>query len=65
MADATIEFNENGPFIVKGVAHCRNSRGEPIPVQESTMYLCRCGGSQKKPFCDGSHWNVGFKDDKN
>lgn len=63
MAEATIEFNENGPYMVKGVAHCRNSRGEPITVQD-TIYLCRCGASKNKPYCDGSHGNIGFKDEK-
>lgn len=59
MTEATIEPIENGPLMVKGVTQCRNSRGEAITVQE-TMYLCRCGGSQKKPFCDGTHKKIGF-----
>src|SRR5438128_975495 len=32
---------------------CANVRG---------VALCRCGGSKKKPFCDGSQWAVGFRD---
>ncbi len=29
--------------------------GKPV------AYLCRCGGSSKKPYCDGTHRRVGFK----
>ena len=32
-------------------------------ASEEHYTLCRCGASKNKPFCDGSHWHVGFKDE--
>jgi len=61
---ANIELTRDGPLVVKGVAELRNSRGEPIPAKDP-IYLCRCGGSANKPFCDGTHKKIGFKDEKN
>jgi CDGSH-type Zn-finger protein len=57
--DTAIELIKDGPVMVKGVVRFINSRGEPIQVQE-IMYLCRCGGSKNKPFCDGTHKKIGF-----
>lgn len=59
MADVTIELVENGPIRATGLTRLQNSRGEPIAL-ERTVYLCRCGGSNKKPFCDGTHKKIGF-----
>ena len=54
---AVIEPLENGPLRVKGVKECRNSRGETIKTEE-TIFLCRCGASKNKPYCDGSHVTI-------
>ncbi len=64
MSDATSEtpaiaLEDDGPLKVTGVKTLTNSRGEPVKVRE-TMYLCRCGASKNKPFCDGTHKAIGF-----
>jgi CDGSH-type Zn-finger protein len=32
-----------------------------LPTGKETIALCRCGHSKNKPFCDGSHKQVGFQ----
>ena len=56
---ATIEPRLDGPLIVKGMTQCWNSRGEELSAKDP-FYLCRCGASANKPFCDGSHKKIGF-----
>ena len=34
------------------------------PESKEHYTLCRCGGSKNKPFCDGTHWYINFKDDE-
>jgi len=43
----------NGPIYAKGKLKIIDSKGNVQEVEEA--YLCRCGRSQNKPFCDGSH----------
>jgi CDGSH-type Zn-finger protein len=36
------------------------SDGQPVEVR-NRVTLCRCGHSENKPFCDGTHEEIGFK----
>jgi CDGSH-type Zn-finger protein len=51
----------NGPLFVLGGVPVVGGDGEPYEVRNRQV-LCRCGFSQNKPFCDGSHAIVGFRD---
>jgi len=64
MADVRITVNRNGSYKVEvdGTLELVDHEGQPIPHREGRpIYLCRCGGSQKKPFCDGAHSRIGFE----
>ena len=52
---------KDGPYAVTGGIELVDvARGEGASTEHYT--LCRCGASKNKPFCDGSHWEAGFKD---
>jgi CDGSH-type Zn-finger protein len=59
----TIECKPNGPYIVKGLENLNAATGAAI-ASKPVMALCRCGGSDGKPFCDGTHQRNGFTDAK-
>jgi CDGSH-type Zn-finger protein/uncharacterized Fe-S cluster protein YjdI len=52
----------NGPVHVEGNFELRSQskRGELIS-RGSDAWLCRCGGSENKPFCDGTHRKIDFQ----
>ena len=61
-----IVVSKDGPYEVAGAPELRLESGEsPTPNSKDRYTLCRCGGSKNKPFCDGTHWEIEFKDEKN
>ena len=50
----------DGPLLLSGDVTIRAGSGR-IAWQGDNAALCRCGASKNKPFCDGSHKEVGFK----
>ncbi len=61
MAEVRITPTENGPYKVQGPVQLIDLEGNPIEVPGETIFLCRCGGSTNKPFCDGTHSKIGFQ----
>lgn len=58
----TIKANQNGSFRVEGPIRLIDADGNEYPVPEGKgVSLCRCGGSTRKPFCDGTHSRIGFE----
>ena len=57
---AKITPKENGPLIVEGVPNLRAPVGREMGADKPVYALCRCGLSNNKPYCDGSHIAGGF-----
>jgi CDGSH-type Zn-finger protein len=71
--EAKVQISKNGPYVVSGNLPIRketigtNAEGESVKwiqgesfASKEEVYLCRCGHSAKKPFCDGSHTKAKF-----
>jgi 3-phenylpropionate/trans-cinnamate dioxygenase ferredoxin subunit len=61
VSDIRIQITENGPYKVTGDVELLDSAGDPVRTQGGAVFLCRCGGSTNKPFCDGTHSQIGFQ----
>ncbi len=56
-----VVVTDNGPYAVSGAIELMGVEfGDGASKEHYT--LCRCGASKNKPFCDGSHWSVEFRD---
>ena len=61
MSDVVIKIRENGPILVTGSVILTDHLGNKFDTGgQPNIALCRCGHSQKKPFCDGTHKTTGF-----
>ena len=58
--ETTIDTRPNGPFHVRGKVRILGPGGRLIR-EDTRVALCRCGYSENKPFCDGSHRRAGFR----
>ncbi len=55
-----IQLLPNGPLQVIGHVNVINEQGESVIKSEKT-FLCRCGSSANKPYCDGTHRKIEFR----
>ena len=56
-----VTVTNDGPYAITGGVELMDVPfGEGASREHYT--LCRCGGSKNKPFCDGAHWSLGFRD---
>jgi CDGSH-type Zn-finger protein len=51
---------ENGPYKLEDCEQITRMTDGRVFEIDGTAYLCRCGGSKNKPFCDGTHKTNGF-----
>jgi CDGSH-type Zn-finger protein len=58
----SITVSKDGPYEVSGGAQLLEATWAQ-GASTDRYTLCRCGGSKNKPFCDGTHWSIGFKDE--
>ena len=61
--EASINLSKDGPYHVAGGVQLEDYGGSR-PQSREHYTLCRCGDSKNKPFCDGTHWYIQFRDDE-
>ena len=62
MTEVKITVRNDGSLLVSGPITLEDAVGQTFGLSgRTTIGLCRCGHSENKPFCDGSHARAGFK----
>lgn len=62
-AGVSIAATPHGPIVVKGPVRLELPTGRQ-EERKGAFSLCRCGQTQRSPFCDGSHATTGFRSPK-
>jgi CDGSH-type Zn-finger protein/uncharacterized Fe-S cluster protein YjdI len=57
--ESTVQPQQDGPLFVRGKVRIVDASGYPVR-EDTRVALCRCGASGNKPFCDGTHGEIGF-----
>ena len=60
--ETRVEVMKNGPLLVYGTLEVIGKDGS-LTIKNKTTAFCRCGSSGNKPYCDGSHMKVDFRDE--
>ncbi len=62
MPDVKITCRNNGPLRIEGDFVLVDQDGNPFDLAGRTfLSLCRCGASENKPLCDGTHRKIEFQ----
>jgi len=61
MSTVKITALKNGPYKVEGPIELYYDTTHVDTTGKDTVFMCRCGASSKKPFCDGTHSKIGFQ----
>jgi len=60
-SEVSIRIRENGPLVITGPFMLVDHNRHPIECADgANVALCRCGLSERKPFCDGTHRDATF-----
>lgn len=58
----TVTPAKDGPLVVEGNLEIIAASGRRLATR-TKAFMCRCGASANKPYCDGSHKKIGFEAD--
>ena len=59
-SETAVQLRPNGPLFLRGKVRIEDPSGHLVR-EDTRVALCRCGGSENKPFCDGTHRKIGFR----